>query len=69
MKKRIAELEKQVQLLLSVVAKDRITLTDESNPNNTVVISYVDGTFSTDKVTTEVTTTVTKENINNQNNL
>jgi hypothetical protein len=38
----------------------KVTLTDKNNPNEKVVISFIDGTFSIDRVTK----TKTKTNIN-----
>ncbi|PWA10985.1 hypothetical protein [Flavobacterium laiguense] len=63
-RKRIEILEKEILELKKVVKKDSITLTDESNPNQVVTMSYKNGAFSTDKITTEVVTQT--ENISNE---
>jgi len=63
MKKKIKQLEAEVEALKQVVKSNSITLTDQSNPKKYVVISYVDGIFSMKEVTTEVVVTV--ENITN----
>jgi hypothetical protein len=66
MKKKIKQLEAEIEALKKVVKSDSITLTDQSNPNKSVVISYVNGVFSTQEVTTEVVVTI--ENITNSLN-
>jgi len=63
MKNKIKQLEYEIEALKKVVKSDSITLTDQRNPNKTLVISYVDGVFTTKEVTTEVVVTV--ENIIN----
>jgi len=66
-KKRIKALEKEILELKKIIKKDSVMLTDESNPNQAVVISFKNGVFSTDKITTEITTET--ENITNEQNL
>lgn len=63
MKKKIKQLEAEIEALKKVVKSDSITLTDQSNPNKSVVLSYVDGVFATQEVTTEIVVTV--DNITN----
>lgn len=63
LKKKIKQLEAEIKALKKVVKSDAITLTDQSNPNKSVVLSYVDGVFAIQEVTTEVVVTV--ENITN----
>lgn len=63
LKKKIKQLEAEIKAFRKVVKSDSITLTDQSNPNKAVVLSYVDGVFATQEVTTEVVVTV--DNITN----
>jgi hypothetical protein len=55
-KKRIKVLEKTVAGLLKIVAPDSITLTDRTDPLAAIVISYKEGTYAVDRVTTTETT-------------
>lgn len=66
LKKKIKQLEAEIEALKKVVKSNSITLADQSNPNKAVVLSYVDGVFATQEVTTEVMVTV--ENITNSLN-
>jgi len=63
---KIEQLQAEIEALKKVVESNSITLTDKSNPKKSVVISYVDGVFATQEVTTEVVVTV--ENITNSLN-
>lgn len=62
-KKKIKQLKAEIKALKQVVKSDSITLTDQSNPNKSVVLSYVDGNFAIQEVTTDFVVTV--ENITN----
>jgi hypothetical protein len=62
-KKKIKQLQAEIEALKKVVKSDSITLTDQNNPNKVVVISYVDGVFATQEFTREVVVSV--ENITN----
>ena len=66
LKKKIKQLKAEIKALKKVVKSDSITLTDQSNPKKSVVLSYVDGVLATQEVTTEVVVTV--DNITNSLN-
>ncbi|MEM0575156.1 hypothetical protein [Flavobacterium polysaccharolyticum] len=66
LKKKIKQLKAEIKALKKVVKSDSITLSDQSNPNKAVVLSYVDGVLATQEVTTEVVVTV--DNITNSLN-
>jgi hypothetical protein len=59
-KKVIKALKKRVLELEKIIKKDSVTLTDESSPNQKVVIRLKEGFFSIDKITSEATQTVEK---------
>ena len=63
LKKKIKKLKAEIKALKQVVKSDSITMTDQSNPNKAVVLSYVNGVFATQEVATEVVVSV--ENITN----
>jgi hypothetical protein len=64
---RIQALENEIIELKKIIKKDSLTLTDESNPNQAIAISFREGVLSTDKITTAITTEI--ENITNETNL
>lgn len=68
LKKRITNLENEIKELKGIIQKDSITLTDPTNPKQTVVTSFRSGVLSTDKITTETTVIVTTENITDEKN-
>lgn len=53
-RKKIKLLKAEIKALKEVVKSDSITLTDQSNLNKSVVLSYVNGVFATQEITTEV---------------
>jgi len=59
-KKKIKALKNRIQELEKIIKKGSIRLTDESSPNQEVVISFKSGLFSINKITTEAKTTVDK---------
>lgn len=57
-RKKIKQLKAEIKALKEVVKSDSITLTDQSNLNKSVVLSYMDGVFATKEVTTEVLSSI-----------
>jgi hypothetical protein len=50
-------LEQRVELLESIVKKDSITLTDQTNPGHQIILNFSDGSFKMTKRTTTVVET------------
>jgi hypothetical protein len=51
-KKKVKKLDKAVSKLQKIIKKGKITLKDSNQKNQKVVISFIDGVFSVDKITT-----------------